>query len=105
MMLSLFDGRPHHALDRAAMSAVERVLLSDKAPWWIGEVLGLLLPRVGDPDPETRLAPLGDTWDDKEIKTVRAIWAQAKVELGLEDAAPAESTTVEVWGVGSNTPD
>jgi hypothetical protein len=83
MMLSLFEGRPHHALDRAAMASVEPVLLSDPPPWWIDEALKLLLRRLGDPAPEARLAPLGGTFNDKDARTVREIWARAKADLGL----------------------
>jgi hypothetical protein len=104
MILSLFADRPHHALDRAAMAAVERLLLADEPPWWIGEAMGLLLRRLGDPAPETRLAPLGDTFDDKDMRTVREIWARAKVELGLPEVPAAPGTPAEVGGVGSNTP-
>jgi hypothetical protein len=105
MFLSLFAGRPHHALDRAAMAALEGVLLRDQAPWWIGEAMGLLLRRLGDPAPETRLAPLGDTFADKSMRTVREIWAKAKVDLGLPEVPAFQGRPVEVWGVGSNTPD
>jgi hypothetical protein len=46
MTLSLFEGRPHHALDRAAMAAVASALLSDTPPWGIDETLTLLLRRL-----------------------------------------------------------
>jgi len=104
MFLSLFEGRPHHALDRAAMAALEGVLLRDRPPWWIGEAMDLLLRRLGDAAPETRLAPLGETYDDKEMRTVREIWARAKVDLGLPEIPAIPGTPPEVGGVGSNTP-
>jgi hypothetical protein len=104
MFLTLFNGRPHHALDRAAMGAVERILLSDRAPWWIGEAMTLLLRRLGDPAPEVRLAPLGDTFDDKDMRTIRDIWSRAKSELGLPDIPAVPDSNLEVGGVGANTP-
>jgi hypothetical protein len=104
MFLALFNGRPHHALDRAAMGAVERILLSDRAPWWIGEAMTLLLRRLGDPAPEVRLAPLGDTFDDKDMRTIRDIWSRAKSELGLPDIPAVPDSNLEVGGVGANTP-
>jgi hypothetical protein len=104
MFLALFAGRPHHALDRASMAALEGVLLRDEPPWWIGEAMGLLLRRLGDPAPETRLAPLGDTFDDKDPRTVREVWSRAKTELRLPEVPALPGIPVEVWGVGSNTP-
>jgi hypothetical protein len=104
MFLALFNGRPQHALDRAAMGALERVLLSDRAPWWIGEAMTVLLRRLGDPAPESRLAPLGDTFDDKDMRTVRDIWSRAKSELGLPDVPAVPDANIEVGRVGANTP-
>jgi len=104
MVLALFAGRPHHALDRAAIAALEGVLLRDQPPWWIGEAMGLLLQRLGDPAPEARLAPLGDTFADKDMRLVREIWSRAKADLGLPEVPAVQGIPVEVWGVGSNTP-
>jgi hypothetical protein len=104
MILALFEGRPHHALDRAAMAALERVLLADRPPWWIGEAMGPLLRRLGDSTPEARLAPLGGTFTDKDTRTVREIWARAKAELGLPEVPAVPISPEEVWGVGPNTP-
>lgn len=104
MFLSLLEGRPNHAFDRAAIAALERVLLADEPPWWIGEAMAPLLRRLGDPAPEARLAPLGDTFDDKDRFAVRAIWARAKADLGLPEIPAAPMAPAEIWGVGSNTP-
>ena len=105
MILSLFEGRPSHVLDRAAMASLESVLLADPPPWWIDEALKLLLRRLGDPAPEARLVLLGDTFDAKDAGTVREIWARAKADLGLPDLPALPLKRPEVWGVGSNTPD
>jgi hypothetical protein len=86
------------------MAALEGVLLRDEPPWWIGEAMALLLRRLGDPAPEARLAPLGDTFDDKDARTVREVWSRAKTELGLPEVPAVPGMPVEVWGVGSNTP-
>jgi hypothetical protein len=104
MFLALFEGRPSHALDRAAMGAVERLLLEDKAPWWIGEALGPLLRRLGDSMVENRLRPLGDPFDDKDMTKVRDIWKRAKTDLDLPDMPPAAMDPREVGRVGSDTP-
>jgi len=104
MILALFEGRPHHALDRAAIAAVEGVLLRDEMPWWIGETLERLLRRLGDPDPKARLGPIGDLDDEKSTRVVREIWAGAKRDLLLPEIPAAPSNPVEIWGTGENTP-
>lgn len=104
MILALFEGRPHHALDRAAMAAVEGVLVGDEMPWWIGETLARLLHRLGDPDPKSRLQPLGEPFEEKPAQVVREIWATAKRDLLLPEIPAAPARPVEVGRTGENTP-
>jgi len=104
MVLALFEGRPHHGLDRAAIAAIEGVLLNDTMPWWIGEALERLLTRLGDADPKGRLQPLGERYDDKPARLLREIWAAAKRDLYLPEIPAAAVPAVEVWGTGENTP-
>lgn len=104
MILALFEGRPHHALDRAAIAAVERVLARDQMPWWIGEAPEPLLRRLGDADPKARLQPLGERYEEKSAQVVREIWAGAKRDLLLPDIPVAPSRPVEVGGAGGSTP-
>jgi hypothetical protein len=104
MILALFEERPHSALDRAAIAAVEGVLLWDKTPWWIGETLERLLRRLGDPDPKARLQPLGERYTEVSTKLVREIWAGAKRDLHLPEIPAAPAYPVEVWRTGGNTP-
>ena len=104
MILALFEGRPHHALDRAAIAAVEGVLVRDRTPWWIGEALELLLSRLGDPDPKARLQPLEEATREDSTQLVREIWAGAKRDLLLPVIPAARSYSVEVGGTGENTP-
>jgi hypothetical protein len=104
MLLHLFEGRPSHALDRAAMAAVEGILAEDTLPWWVDEALERLLRRLGDPDPDGRLRPLGEPFDEKDTDAVRAIWTKAKVDLSLPEIPPVGVKPAEVRGVGPNTP-
>ena len=73
MLLALFEGRPHHALDRAAITAVGGLLAQDTIPWWIGEALEPLLRRLGDADPKAPLEPLGERYEGKPAHVVREI--------------------------------
>lgn len=104
MILALFEGRPHHALDRAAISSIDALLVKDTLPWWIGEALEPLLRRLGDADPKGRLSPIGDGFEERSIQTVRELWAGARRDLLLPDIPPAPTVPIEVGGVGSNTP-
>jgi hypothetical protein len=104
MILVLFEGRPHHALDRAAIAAVEALLAKDRIPWWIGEALEPLLRRLGDADPKGRLEPLGDRFEEVSAQVVRDIWGGAKCDLLLPDIPAAPSLPDEIGGVGENTP-
>ncbi|MGD8376831.1 MAG: hypothetical protein PVF68_11870 [Acidobacteriota bacterium] len=99
--------RPFRApgLDEAAVSAVEALLIRDQPPWWIGDALEGVFLRYGDRHPRKRLEPLGDPFEGIDPKVLGRVWRGARKELLIPRVAPAEDPSVEVWGVGPDTPE
>ncbi len=93
-------------VDRAAAAVVEAALADEQPAYWLPEAVFLTLDRFGDPNPRQRLAALQEGPARRApIEAWRALWQQARVELGIPAVPPAERRDRDVWGVGEGTPD
>ncbi|NJL26800.1 MAG: hypothetical protein HC897_02435 [Thermoanaerobaculia bacterium] len=75
-MLAVLADYPDPQVDRAAIAIVEALLERDTTAYWLPDLLALLLPRLGDPDPVQRLSVLGEPREAASIETVRASGAR-----------------------------
>lgn len=105
MALAVLAGFPGEDVDRAATSVIEALVAADRPPYWLRDGLGLLLLRLGDPDPAARVAALGDEYGPIDPERLRDEWERARAELPIPEVAPAELPEDVVWGVGGSTPD
>lgn len=105
MALAVLAGWESPEVDRAAVAATEAWMVEERVPYWIRESLGLLLLRLGDPDPAPRLATLGEPYGAIDPERLREVWARARAELAIPEVAPVELPEDVVWGVGGSTPD
>ncbi|NJL26448.1 MAG: hypothetical protein HC897_00545 [Thermoanaerobaculia bacterium] len=105
MMLSVLGDYPDARVDRAAIAIVEALLERDTTAYWLPDLLAVLLPRLGDPDPVQRLAVLSEPRETASIETVRALWSQARFELSIPEVPPAAVEEKRRLPVGGETPD
>lgn len=105
MALALLHEWESVEVDLAAISVVEAVVATGKPPYWLRDALGLLLLRLGDPDPAVRLAVLGEPFDAIDPDRLREVWQRARADLAIPEVPPAELPQDVVWGVGASTPD
>lgn len=104
MALAVLAGWQAEDVDLTATSVIEALVAADRPPYWVRDALGLLLLRLGDPDPAARLAALGE-YGPIDPERLREEWERARAELPIPEVAPAELPEDVVWGVGGSTPD
>jgi hypothetical protein len=112
MALALFRNLPSREIDEAALSAIEGLLAEESTPWWIDQAFAAVFARYGEKETTERLSALEKLklCFDEDMRSareqeVRAIWRQAKQDLGIPEVLPAFADSRDVGGVGSDTPD
>ncbi len=78
-------------VDELALGVLEHHLDREKPPFWVQDLVWVVLTRWGDARPEARLERLGVNRWEVTPEQLRRIWVDSKVELEIPDVpAPAE---------------
>jgi hypothetical protein len=93
-ILELLADYPDPGVDCAAIEKFESVIEQPSPPAWTRDVLPLLLERLGDPDPDSRLSGLEKVVTSEDLERMRLIWREARRDLVDEPEHDAAEGTV-----------